>query len=190
MLHLLPHMLGFVLFFVCTILAYGSDFKGAWIFLLAPAQAFGGFARGVWAALWIQVVLVPHVVMFVFLAWPWGFWHAGLFAAYSAAVSSTYLAVELRLIEGVPFSSQVDATRGATLLPMMIAGGTVMAVAVGLQYFFVFRSPAVVVAVTAVVGAAAYFLTRWSLEAFAASIRFHLGLLSAESGTLYKEIDV
>ena len=64
-----------------------------------------------------------------------------------------------------------------------------MAVAVGLQYFLVFRSPAVVAAVTVVVGAAAYFLTRWSLEAFAASIRFHLGLLSAESGTFYKEID-
>jgi hypothetical protein len=188
--HLLPHMLGFVLFMTCSILVYSSDFKGAWIFLLAPSQAFGGLARGVWAALWIQVVVVPHVVAFVFLAWPWGVWHAGLFAAYSAAASSTYLALELRLIEGAPFSSQFDATRGAVQLPLMIVGGMAMAVAVGLQYLLVFRSPAVVAAVTLVLGAAAYFLTRWSLEAFAASIRFHLGLVSAESGTLYKEIDV
>ena len=188
--HLLPHMLGFVLFFVCSVLAYGSDFKGTWIFLLAPVQAFGRFARGVWAALWIQVVVVPHVVMFVFLAWPWGVWHAGLFVAYSAAASSTYLALELRLIESAPFSSQVDATRGAVQMPLMIVGGIAVAAAVGLQYFLIFRSPAVVAAVTVVVGAAAYFLTRWSLEALAASIRFHLGLLSAESGTLYKEIDI
>lgn len=189
-MHLLPHMLGFVLFFVCSLLAYGGDFKGAWVFLLAPAQAFDGFARGVHAALFIQVIVAPHMIMLLLLASAWGVWHAGLFVAYSAAVSSTYLALELRLIEGAPFSSQVDATRGTTLLPLMMVGGIAMAVAVGLQYFLVFRSTAVVATVTVFLGAAAYFLTRWSLGAFAASIRFHLGLLSAESGTLYKEIGV
>ena len=135
------------------------------------------------------VIVVPHVIMFISLAWPWGVWHVGLFVTYSAAVSSTYLALELRLIEGAPFSSQVDATRGAEMLPKMTVGGMAMAVAVGLQYFLVFRLPAVVLASTVALLAAAYILTRWSMEALAVSIRYSLGLLSGESGTLYKEID-
>ena len=188
--HLLPHLLGFVLFLVCSVLAYGSDFKGVWIFLLAPAEVFGRFARGVWAALCLQAIVVPHAIIFFSLAWLWGVPHAALFVAYSVVVSSTYLALELRLIEGMPFSSQVDASRSAALLPAMILGGVVMAVAVAIQFFIVFRGPAMVASSTAVVGAVAYFLTRRSLAAFAASMRFHLGLLSAESGTLYKEINV
>jgi hypothetical protein len=73
---------------------------------------------------------------------------------------------------------------------MMIGGGIVMAIAVGVQYFLVFRSPALVLLTTAVAGVAAWFLTRSSLGAFEVSIRYHLGLLSAESGTLYQEIAV
>jgi len=65
-----------------------------------------------------------------------------------------------------------------------------MAIGVGLQYMFVFRSPAVVAAVTIVAGVAGYSLTRASLGALASSMRFSLGLLSAESGTFYKEIDI
>jgi hypothetical protein len=116
--------------------------------------------------------------------------HAGLFVAYSAVLSSTYLALELRLIEGAPFSSQVDATRGAEMLPIMAAGGMAMAIAVGVQFFLVFRSPVIVVATTVVLGAAACILTRWSMQALADSIRWSLGLISAESGTLYKEVDI
>lgn len=188
--HLLPHIFGFVLFFICSFLPYGSDFKGVWVFLTAPAQAFGGFARGVYAALWIQMIVIPHVIMFLLFAWPWGVWRAGLFAGYSVAVSSIYLALELRLIGSLPFTSQVDATRSAALLPLMIVGGLAMAIAVGLQHLLVFRSPAAVAIVTAAGGAAAYFLTRSSLGAFEGAIRRRLGLLSIETGTFYREIDI
>ncbi len=188
--HLLPHVLGFWLVAICSVLAYGSDYKSAWIFLLAPARAFRGFARGVWAALWLQVIAVPHGVLFLVLAWSWGVPHAGLFIAYSIAVSSTYLALDLRLIEGVPFTSQVDAARNPIQGPIMFMGALAGAAAVALQYFLIFPSPWVVAMVTAVIGTAAYFLTRGSLSAVEAAFRYHLGLLSAESGTLYKEIDI
>ncbi|HEY3444214.1 MAG TPA: hypothetical protein VGK29_25915 [Paludibaculum sp.] len=188
--HLLPHVLGFWLVAICSVLAYGSDFKSAWIFLLAPARAFGGFAHGVWAALWLQVIAVPHGVLFLVLAWSWGVPHAGLFIAYSIAVSSTYLALELRLIEGVPFTSQVDAAHNPIQGPIMFMGGLAGSVAVALQYFLVFPSPWVVAMVTALVGAAAYFLTRGSITALEAAFRYHLGILSAESGALYREINI
>jgi hypothetical protein len=48
----------------------------------------------------------------------------------------------------------------------------------------------IVVATTVVLGAAACILTRWSMQALADSIRWSLGLISAESGTLYKEVDI
>ena len=190
LMHILPHIFGTVLFFICIFLPYGSDYKGAWIFLLVPARAFAGFARGVYALLWVEVIVIPHVVLLISLAWFWGIWHAGLFVAYSLAAASVYLALELRLIDGPPFCKQADPARGAILLPMMIGGGIVMAIAVGVQYFLVFRSPALVLLTTAVAGVAAWFLTRSSLGAFEVSIRYHLGLLSAESGTLYQEIAV
>lgn len=189
MMHIVPHVCGGFLFVVCSVLAYGSDFKGAWVFLLAPARAFGPFARGVYAALCIEMIVIPHGIMLLFLAWAWGMWHAGVFVAYSAAVSSVYLAVALGRIDGAPFSKQVDPARSATLLPLMLAGGLAAVIVVALQYFLVFRSPGTAVMVTAVVGASAYFLTRSLLGTFETSIRYNLALLSAESGTLYRELD-
>ncbi len=190
MAHLLPHVFGFMLFFICAFLPYGNDFKAAWVFLLAPAQAFSGFARGIYAALWIRVIMVPHAVMFLLFAWPWGLWQAGLFTAYSAAAASVYLALELRSIDCVPFSRQLDPARTAVSMALMLAGAAVMAIAVGVQYFFVFRSAGIVAAVTVVLAAAAYFLTRSSLGALESSMRYNLGLLSEEAGMLYREVNV
>ena len=187
--HLMPHMLGLMLAIVCTLLPYGSDYKGSWLFLLAPSGAMGGFARGVYALLWIDCILIPHAIAAPLIGWRWGFWHAALFTAWSAAAASIYLALELRLIEGAPFSRQPDASRGAVMMPVMILGGMVIAIAVGLQYYFIFRSEAIVIASTAAAAATAYFATRASLNGFATSIRYHLGLASAETGTFYKEID-
>jgi hypothetical protein len=186
-MHILPHAFGIVLFFICNFLPYGSDYKGAWIFLLAPSRAFGPFARGVYALLWLGIA-VPHAILLPWLTWSWGIWHAGLFVAYSVAVCSVYIALELRLIDGAPFSKQVDMSRGAEMLPTMIGGGIVVALAVGLQYLLVFHSPVTVLLSVVAVGAAAYFVTRSSLGAFEVSIRYNLGLLSAKAGTLYKEV--
>jgi len=35
-MHMAPHVFGFLLFSVCMILVYGSDYKGVWMFLLVP----------------------------------------------------------------------------------------------------------------------------------------------------------
>jgi hypothetical protein len=187
--HLLPHLLGIAIVLLCGLLAYGSDFKAAWIFLLAPAQAFRGFAFGVYAAVCIVMIAVPHAMMLL-LAWPWGIWRTGLFTAYSAAICSVYLAVALRLIDGAPFSKQANPARGAGSLLGLLSAGVAAAIAAGLQYFFIFRSPAIAATVTAATGAASWLLTRSSLGALEVSIRYNLALLSTEPGTLYEEIEV
>jgi hypothetical protein len=187
--HLLPHAIGSLLFFTCSFLTYGSDFKAAWLFLLAPAYAFRGFARGIYAALCITMIVFPHLVLLVVFAWSWGLGHALLFIAYSAAVTSFYLAMELHLIDSVPFSNQVDPKRAAAMLPLLMFGGAAIAIAVAVQYLIVFRTPLVVTAVTASLAAAAGWLTRRALNTMESSMRYSLGTLSNESGNFYTEID-
>ncbi len=73
------------------------------------------------------------------------------------------------------------------LLPVL--GGVAIVVAVGVQFFFVFRSRALVVATTIGVCATAWVLARSSLRAFERAMRFRIGLLTGESGAVYRETD-
>jgi hypothetical protein len=188
-MHLFPHAFGIAFYVICSVMVFGNDHKGAWLFLLAPAGAFRGFARGVYARL-LTLIVAPHMVLLAVLAWYWGIRDATLFVAYSIVVSAIYLALELRLIEGMPFSKQPQTTGNSFILPMMLLGGLAMAIAVGLQYFLIFRSPPVVIAVTLALTGVAWLLTRSSLESFEVSIRFNLGMLTTESKGLYTEVEV
>lgn len=137
--------------------------------------------------MWFAGVIIPNLILFAPLVWYWGLAHAGLFTSYSLAAGSIYLALELRLVEGLPFSRQFDPLRSAGMIPVMFLGAFIGALAVGIQYLL-FRSEAAVLIAIPVVSSAAYFLTRSSLKAFEASMRYNLGLVSAESGTLYAEV--
>jgi len=189
-LHVMPHAFGIVLFTMASVLVYGSDFKGAWVFQLAPSRAFDGFARGVHGVLWFAVIAVPHVVLASVLFWFWNAAHAAAFLAFSVAVASLYLGMVLRLVEGIPFSQQPVTSRGVYLFGIMIVGGVCMALAVGIQHFVLFRSVTAVMAAAVIVGAAAVLVTRSSLSAFAVTMRYHLGVASAEVGPMFQEIDV
>ncbi len=188
-MHGVPHVIAFLLFVMCVVLPFGNDYKGAWVFLAAPAHTFRGFARGVYGAMCVPLIVAPHAIMLPLLAVVWGPLHAVVFVAYSAAVSFLYLSLELRLIDGPPFCRQMDPTRGAVMLPMLILSAAIMGVAVAVQLFFVFPSLTRVGLATVVAGAVAWFLTRSSLSALETSIRHNLGLVSAESGTLYVEVN-
>ena len=188
--HVLPHIFGFILLFIGSLLPYGNDYKGSWLFLTVPASSFSGFARGVWATLWLRIVAVPHAVMLAAFAPVWGIVDGSLFVGYSAAVTSIYLGLVLRIVVNVPFTRQPDASRGATLLPILFGGAAVAAIVVAVQFFLVFRSAWIVLAVSAVAALGAWLLTRSSLTSFAESMRFHLSLASQETGAIYKEVGV
>jgi hypothetical protein len=186
--HVFPHIFGLMFYMICSVISYGNNYKGSWIFLLAPAGALKRFAHGVFGLLWIGFVVVPHLIAFAFLAPLWGVGSTAVFIAYSLAVASFYLGLTLRLIEGVPFTRQPQVSGNYMMLPMLLAASVVIAGAVALQYFFVFRSILAVLAVTAVIGTAAWLLTRSSLRRLAEIMRFTLGLVSGESKFLYQEI--
>ena len=186
--HVLPHVIGVWLFFICLILQYGSDYKGAWIFQLPPSRNFDRFVRGVHAFLLLALVVAPNAVLLPVVCWAWGLWQGALFVAFSLAVSSIYLAGTLRMVEGLPFARQMEANRGAGFIPLMVLGGAIIAVAVAAQHFLLFRYPLAVLAVTPALAVIAIELTKSSLTAFADTIRFSLGLDSNESGSFYVEL--
>ena len=187
---LLPHLIGTLLLFICTFLQFGTDYKGAWVFQAAPSGSMEGFARGIFATLWIGFVLIPHLIVIPLLIWLWNTPHALLFDAWSLCAASTYLSFELQLINGVPFSRQVDPSRQSASFMMLLGGGLVIAIAVALQHFVIFRFTAAVVITGAGLALAAFFLTRSSLDSLATSMRYNLSQLSTESKPLYKEIAV
>jgi len=188
-MHFAPHVFGFVLFSICPILSYGRDYKGVWVFLIAPSRALGPFARGVHAALWLPLVVLPHAVLLALAAWKWGWLDACLFTGFSTALVSLYLGLELLLINGVPFSKQLQRAAGAFTLPLMMVGGLAAGAMVALQYFLLFPSRIGVAASALAFGSAAYFVTRRSLKSLEDTMRFNLGIVSSEATLLYKELD-
>ena len=134
LVHLLPHVLGMQVLLVCLLLAYGNDYKGAWSLALAPDDAFRPFARGVHAALWLLLVLLPNVLWLFVGAWSWGIVDAAVFVAYCTAVASLYLGVGLRLITGVPFGRQMDPARNALTMGAILVAFMAAGIAVGIQY--------------------------------------------------------
>lgn len=188
-MHALPHFFGFILLVVCPVLVYGSDYQAIWLFLLVPVDALRKFGAGVHAALWTMFIAIPHAVLLCLLAFAWGLLDSALFTAYSAAMASLYLALEIRLIDGVPFGKQLQSNRGFLVLGMMILFVVFAGIIVALQYFLIFRSRQVVAIAAAILAAAAWVAARSSLEVFATAMRHQLGTLSAESTLLYREID-
>ncbi len=49
--HIMPHVLGQFVIWLCLVLAYGNDYKGVWLFLVVPSTSVVPFARGVQAGL-------------------------------------------------------------------------------------------------------------------------------------------
>jgi len=187
-LHVLPHGVGVMAFFICTMLAFGSDYKGSWIFLCVPNTTFRGFVRGVHAFLWCWLIAVPHAVVYGFLVYKWGVVDATIFIAFSLSVASVYLALSLRMVEGLPFGQPVATSRGAEMLPLMIGSGLVIALVVALQHFLLFHSRTLVVGVTLATAIGAYFAARSGLQTFEVAVRYRLGQTSQESTMLYKEV--
>jgi hypothetical protein len=90
----------------------------------------------------------------------------------------------------MPFTQQPQVSRSGMMFPMLMMAGLVIGIAIALQYFVLFRSRATVAIAAVALASAAWFLTRSALDTFEGSIRHHLGLMSADSTAVYKEIEI
>ena len=175
--HLMPHALGQIIVMVGLTLSYGNDYKGAWWFLVVPMTSVLLFAKGVHARLFLLLVVAPNLVWLIACIWSWGVLDAVLFVAFSTVIASLYLAVGLRLIDGVPFGKQRDPSRRLVSVAAAIMFLTVVGIAIGIQYLLFLSTAAVAVAV--LVGVVwAYFLTRMALADLGSSMQTHLNLIT------------
>jgi hypothetical protein len=188
--HFVPHVLGFVIFMVCALMPYGTDYKGIWLFLLVSDRRLVRFSQGIHASLWLTFIVVPSLALMPFFAWKWGITDAVLFTLFEIPAASFYLAVAVRNFDGIPFGKQSapgkdTGGQGFILFIAFIVAGLASA---GIQYLL-FRSAVAVTIAIAVLTPAAYFLTQWSLRTFQTSIRHHLGTLSQSSTMIYTEVN-
>ena len=175
-MHALPHLIGATIFGVCGCLPYSDDYQGLWSFGVAPESSFRPFVRGIHASLGLMLVVLPNVFWLLVLAWSWGVGDAVFFIAFSTVVASLYLAVGLRLIDGVPFGKQpllAGALPEARRWVFMLTYLVVLVLAIGIQYVL-FRSVAAVVVATVVVGLGTYPLTRAGLVRCVSRMESHL----------------
>jgi len=89
----------------------------------------------------------------------------------------------------VPFSRQPQPTRQNYLLPIMFIGSVVIAIAVAVQYFLLFRSMAAVVAVTPALAIAAWLVTRHSLRTVETNIVYDLNLIANDGRVMFSEVE-
>ncbi len=171
--HFLPHLIGLIIFMGCLYLAYGNDYKAVWSFAIVPDTAFRPYVRGIHAGLWFLLVALPHAFWLLVLAWSWGVRDALWVIAFSTAVTSLYLAVGLRLIDGLPFGKQTPPARQVVTAAMTMIYLLVVSGAIGIQYLM-FRSVVAVAAVTIMASVGAYYLTMATLADFESRIRQNL----------------
>jgi hypothetical protein len=187
-IHFMPHAIGMLFLFTGSLLPFGSDYKGGWVFPLAPPASLDGFAAGVYGVL-AEIAIALHAIVAPLLVWKWGVAHAALFLVFSLTASAAYVAGAMRLIDEIPFTRQPDPKRGALTLPVLLVSMLIVGIAVGAQHFLLFRSAAAVAIATVVLGAAAWPAGGAGIRALAEAMRCGVAETARESGTLYHEVE-
>jgi hypothetical protein len=189
-MHVFPHVLGVMSLLLAPLLAGGSHPQAAWLFQLAHSERLNGFARGSAWALGSRLAGLPHLLLAAPLVWKWGLRDGVLFLLFSAAVTLAYLAVALRLVEGIPFARKLEREQSAVMLPMLLAAGAIIAAAVALQHFLLFSSRYAVAAGAALLGLPALWGLRAAVRVWAEAMRFQVSALGEEGGSLYREVNL
>jgi hypothetical protein len=185
--HFLPHLIGLVVMVVCRILVHSDQYRAAWIFLAVPIGSVSAFARGIYLAIWVPCIALPHLVVMAMFSWYWGPGEAALFAAYSAAVASFYLAASLLRIEGLPFASAPVPTAPFDVLAGIILL-LVAALFIALQVLVFFRHALVTLAATGLFATLAYATARVSLRAVQNAVTHNIDVIAAGPDRMFKGI--
>jgi hypothetical protein len=175
--HLAPHLMGMSFVILSFALPYGTEYKGGWIFLLVRWRSFEPFARGLYFSLWFPFVLLPHAIAFFWHSITWGPLESASFVVFSLAVASLYLGIDLRRVDGMPFGKPHHERGGMEIMEAMfllIGRAAIAAAAIAVQWFFLFRSPLIILLTTAALAATAFAIIRVSLNNLATAIRHQL----------------
>jgi hypothetical protein len=186
--HVFPHVLALMLLLPVVLLSQCDQPQGAWMFLTLPFRNPRAFARGVYLAVWLPGVGLPHLLLLLPAIWFWGWTEASLFVAFSAALASLYLSAELFLLEGLPFANPIRLSAQAILMPVMLLGGMCAAV-LGFFQWLLFRRHGTAAVASAAVVLVAFGVTRLSLGHLVSELRTNLLTLAQAPSRLFKSIE-
>jgi hypothetical protein len=136
----LPIVLCLITLGICQILAFSDHYRGAWIFVIAPAAGLRGFVRGVYWSIWLPFLAMPFVIVMIVFSAEWGVQDAALFSAYALAVASLLFGLQLLIVDTLPFTSAPSAERSAAIVSFIMFGPIAAGIAWVLQAQFIFRS--------------------------------------------------
>jgi len=174
----LPELIPLITLTACLALPFSDHHRGAWIFLTSPFASLRAFVRGVYWSLWLPFIALPFAALVPLLAWYWGLADAVLFGAYSLAVGSWLLGLQLLLLQGLPFSNPPKPER-VSVVPFIVFGPIAVGLGFVLQWLFVFRSRPITAVATLVLILAAVVTTRLTLARVEVNVRHNLDRLSA-----------
>jgi len=187
LMHLVPHCLGMTLSLTCSLISYTAEPKGASIFVGLPLGQLRPFVRGVYLSLWIPAAIL-HICLVGLCIWFWGAVPAVLFAVFSLALVSFYLAVALFLVDGFPFASTFKPSM-ANAQPMILFLGLIPILFFAVIQWIVFHNAFVVVAATIILTALACVAAHFSLSKLESRVRANLAILGFGPQQMFREVE-
>ena len=187
--HVLPHVLGFALLGMCTMMTDTSQHRAAWIFLMVPMSGLRAFVRGVFWSLWFPAIATTHVVVLGVTTWLWGWRDAATFVTFSAAMASAELVVAMTLLGGLPFASPPRSTASSATAPVMMAFMFVAGALSAFQSFVLFHRYEWVIAAALVTAAFAVWIAPVAFHIVERNIALNLDRLTTGPQRMFQTLD-
>ncbi len=187
--HFMPHLLGVITMALCINICFTDFYRGSWVFLVSPIGDLRAFARGVYWALWTPAVGLPHAAVLPYLLFFWGWREAFLVAGFNMIVVSFYLALELKLVHGLPFSSPVDDSRSKLNLPHAQLCLLAAIVLPAVLQRALFHQWSVALLAGVVLAVATWVVLHLTLGGLEDELRWRLHVLRTGSAQMFKEVE-
>jgi ABC-2 type transport system permease protein len=186
--HLFPHFLGMVLVFVCFMLSFTAEPKGASVFVTLPMKNLSPFAKGIYMSLWTYIVALPHLFLLGPCMWFWGLPHGALYILYSSLLVSFYLALAFLFFDGFPFVNPMKPASAMEMQIPMLASMLLIAI-IGVIQYLVFRIPALVLGAAALLAILNLIAIPITLRNIERKARNSLQILGFGPQSLFKEVE-
>ncbi len=188
-IHVLPQILGLIAMTLAVNLAFTDSYSRAWVYLTAPIGNLRAFAKGIYWGIWIPTAGLPHILMLPFMIWYWGWKVAVLMCGFSLIAVSFYLAFEITLISGAPFSAPLNETRSIVAAAQIQMCWLVVLMLPATLQWGLFQIQWVALLSAAVLAASTWFVLRWSLAELVGEIRWRLHQMKSGSNQMFREIE-
>jgi len=111
-----------------------------------------------------------------------------LFAAYSLAVGSFYVSVELFLVDGLPFANPPKQS-SFLAAPLAFAAFVAAGLIVLFEWWFIFQNRLATIGASLVFAGAAYFISHVSFLNLETNVQYNLHRIASGRSAMFQEIE-